>query len=249
MEALENRELLSVAPTLPSVWAEFATEPVCVAEETPPTVDLAELNAEFERNAELNATSQNDATSPLFADAESGNYALAAGSQAINAGDDALAVDAAGNPLTFDLAGKARFGGVVDLGPYEYYYTAPSLATPTLGLTTRDASTLALTVGYVSNASSYLVEYSTDPTYATSTTRTFASSGVKKLNGVAANSTFYVRVRADGIGGCGDSFWSAPASGSTAPTSSALLTDEAFATPFDDFGFFAEEENDERWAF
>lgn len=173
--------MLSVAPALPSVWAEFAAEPVCVAEETLPTVDLAELNAEFERNAELNATSQNDAMSPLFADAESGNYALAAGSQAINAGDDALAVDAAGNPLTFDLAGKARFGGVVDLGPYEYCYTAPSLATPTLSVEARGSSGMTLTIGFVSGAASFEVEYSTSPTLAKAVSkRVFSSSGSKK---------------------------------------------------------------------
>ena len=52
--------------------------------------------------------------------------ALQAGSPAINAGDNALAVDANGNPLTTDQRGSGYdriFGGTVDMGAYEAAYT------------------------------------------------------------------------------------------------------------------------------
>ncbi|MBR4834170.1 MAG: hypothetical protein IKU86_07555, partial [Thermoguttaceae bacterium] len=52
-----------------------------------------------------------DATKPLFKDAANGDYTLAANSQALNKGNDAHAVDAAGNALLTDLAGNARFVG------------------------------------------------------------------------------------------------------------------------------------------
>ncbi|MBQ2851672.1 MAG: right-handed parallel beta-helix repeat-containing protein, partial [Thermoguttaceae bacterium] len=68
---------------------------------------------------------------PLFTDAANGDYTLAEGSQAINKGNDAYAVDAQGNPLTTDLAGNSRFSGSsVDLGAYEY--TSPSVAPETI---------------------------------------------------------------------------------------------------------------------
>jgi len=51
---------------------------------------------------------------------------LAAGSQALDKGNDAYAVDAEGNPLTTDLAGRSRFfNGTVDLGAYERCGAAP----------------------------------------------------------------------------------------------------------------------------
>ena len=72
-----------------------------------------------------------DASLPLFTDAANGDYTLAEGSQAINKGNDAYAVDAQGNPLTTDLAGNSRFSGSsVDLGAYEY--TSPSVAPETI---------------------------------------------------------------------------------------------------------------------
>ncbi|MBQ1278174.1 MAG: hypothetical protein IIY07_05975, partial [Thermoguttaceae bacterium] len=56
-----------------------------------------------------------DATQPLFNDAENGDFTLAAGSQAINKGNDAYLAD----EITTDLAGNPRFNGAVDLGAYE----------------------------------------------------------------------------------------------------------------------------------
>ena len=56
----------------------------------------------------------------LFTDAGSGDFTLAAGSQAIDKGYDAYAIDAEGNPLTVDLGGDNRFVDIVDMGAYEY---------------------------------------------------------------------------------------------------------------------------------
>ena len=57
---------------------------------------------------------------PMFVDAENGDYRLMANSSAVNAGDNALAVDQEGLPLEVDLDGQTRIqGGAVDIGAYE----------------------------------------------------------------------------------------------------------------------------------
>ena len=58
---------------------------------------------------------------PLFVNAAQGNYRLAADSQAIDKGNNALAVDTQGTALEFDLDGNARIvNTTVDIGAYEY---------------------------------------------------------------------------------------------------------------------------------
>lgn len=52
-------------------------------------------------------------------------HALIAGSPARNSGDDALAVDRNGNPLTSDQRGENRFVGTVDIGAVEVQNQAP----------------------------------------------------------------------------------------------------------------------------
>ncbi|MBQ6826593.1 MAG: right-handed parallel beta-helix repeat-containing protein, partial [Thermoguttaceae bacterium] len=85
-----------------------------------------------------------NASQPLFMDAANGDYTLAPGSQALNKGNDAYAVDADGNVLTTDLAGRNRFVGTVDLGAYEYQLTP--LTSVTLSGTTRVGETLTANV-------------------------------------------------------------------------------------------------------
>jgi hypothetical protein len=74
-----------------------------------------------------------DPSKPLFIDPANGDYHLAEYSQAIDRGNDALAVDAEGNLLVYDLAGNARIqGNAVDIGAYEFIFTQEA---PTLTLT------------------------------------------------------------------------------------------------------------------
>lgn len=59
---------------------------------------------------------------PLFVDAASGDYRLTDESPAVNAGDNALALDAAGTPLQWDIRGPGYprvVGGIVDIGALE----------------------------------------------------------------------------------------------------------------------------------
>ena len=58
---------------------------------------------------------------PKFIDADGGDYRLSDTSPAINRGENDLAVDPQGNPLTTDLAGNPRiFDSTVDCGAYEF---------------------------------------------------------------------------------------------------------------------------------
>jgi len=70
----------------------------------------------------------------LFVNAAGGNYRLAAtATQAIDKGDNDLAVDADKNPLTTDLDGNDRIfpvNGTVDIGAYEYNLSAVSEVKP-----------------------------------------------------------------------------------------------------------------------
>ncbi|MBQ2850476.1 MAG: hypothetical protein IJE77_08335, partial [Thermoguttaceae bacterium] len=111
-----------------------------VAQNAPNDVRIASKASIVGRNSLSSFTAWNageknyvyNASLPLFVDAANGDYALADGSQAINKGNDAYAVDAEGNALQTDLAGRARLVGAVDLGAYEYR----ALETPSLVVTT-----------------------------------------------------------------------------------------------------------------
>ena len=61
----------------------------------------------------------------LFTDSANGDYSLAAGSEAINIGDDAYALNVEGDLLSEDFAGNPRFCAAVDAGAYEYAGVAP----------------------------------------------------------------------------------------------------------------------------
>jgi hypothetical protein len=54
---------------------------------------------------------------PLFVDAANGDFSLQTGSPCIDMGDGAIGNSA--NTTTSDLAGNARFNGVIDMGAYE----------------------------------------------------------------------------------------------------------------------------------
>ena len=62
-----------------------------------------------------------DSAKPLFNDPASGDYSLAAGSQAVDVGNNRYIFYADGSEITEDLAGGTRvISGIVDLGAYEY---------------------------------------------------------------------------------------------------------------------------------
>jgi len=73
-------------------------------------------------------------------------HGLLAGSPALNAGDTADAVDAAGNPLLTDQAGGPRIeGGTVDIGAFEGVGSvtgSPPIAAPDTATTTRERPVL-----------------------------------------------------------------------------------------------------------
>ena len=72
-------------------------------------------------------------TDPKFNNPTAGDYSLAAGSPAINAGSNTLYTQSGGNlSVDKDLAGNARVydlanGGIIDMGAYEYQGTLAAL--------------------------------------------------------------------------------------------------------------------------
>ena len=150
-----------------------------------------------------------DPSLPLFADAESGDYTLAAGSQAIDAGDNDLVT------AETDLAGNPRIvGGTVDLGAYEYQGSGPEqLAAPEI--TTGDegvfvshgANRHCLQWTAAENASGYELQYSADGSRWTAVS---AADTAAAVTGLTYGQDIRYRVRALGDGGSyTDSEWSA----------------------------------------
>ena len=95
-----------------------------------------------------------DPAKPLFTDATSGDYTLAANSQALDKGDNQYVTTSA------DLAGKARIsGGTVDLGTYERQVGPVQLDAPVLSVTAKTGTTLTLSWDEVANAERYSLSY------------------------------------------------------------------------------------------
>ena len=150
-----------------------------------------------------------DPNLPLFTDAENGDYTLAAGSQAINAGNNDFVT------AETDLAGNPRIaGGIVDLGAYEYQGSGPEqLASPEI--TTGDegvyvscgANRHRIIWNAVENASGYELAYSADGNFWTAVS---ASDPVAVVTGLTYGQDVQYRVRALGDGlSYTDSDWSA----------------------------------------
>jgi len=94
---------------------------------------------------------------PQFVDFAGGDYRLAAGSPAINAGNNAFAAG-----IQYDLAGNPRImGGIVDIGAYESDGTVqPPLATPLdLTCTGKTETTVSLSWTAVPDATRYELRY------------------------------------------------------------------------------------------
>ena len=150
-----------------------------------------------------------DPNLPLFTDAENGDYTLAAGSQAINAGNNDYVT------AETDLAGNPRIaGGIVDLGAYEYQGSGPEqLAAPEI--TTGDegvyvsagANRHQIRWNGYENVSGYELQYSAG---GSPWTTVFASVPVAVVTGLTYGQDVKYRVRALGDGiSYTDSDWSA----------------------------------------
>ena len=99
-------------------------------------------------------------------------------------------------------------------------------------------SAVVLNIGAVANASSYVVQYSTKSTFATTTEKTYTNAGAKTISGLNSGTTYYFRVKAvsDTIG---ESEWTTV----TAKTKTEVATTGS-ATGFEDY---LDEEFEEFW--
>ena len=149
-----------------------------------------------------------DPNLPLFTDAENGDYTLAAGSQAINAGNNDFVT------AETDLAGNPRIvGGIVDLGAYEYQGNGPEqLAAPTI-LTgnkgvyvSAGANRHQITWDTIENASGYELTYTSDNRDGWTSVITTETSAV--ITGLTYGDEVAYRVRALGEDSFADSEWS-----------------------------------------
>ncbi|MBQ3388954.1 MAG: hypothetical protein IJG60_07060 [Thermoguttaceae bacterium] len=151
-----------------------------------------------------------DSNLPLFTDAENGDYTLAAGSQAINAGNNDFVT------AKTDLAGNPRIvNGIVDLGAYEYQGCSPAeqLASPTI-LTgnhgvyvSAGANRHQIFWNGFENVSGYELQYSADGGTWTTVSVLETSAIVTGLT-YGQNVKYRVRALGDGVSYT-DSDWSA----------------------------------------
>ena len=129
-----------------------------------------------------------NASLPLFVDPNNNDFHLAANSQALDVGnDDDWFVS------SLDLDGNTRVqNGSLDLGCYE---RVGALATPTVAYSTTKTA-LVLNIGAVANAEQYVVQYATNSSFTSATTKTYTTAGSKTISGLTSGTTYYVRVKA-----------------------------------------------------
>ena len=143
---------------------------------------------------------------PGFVNAAQGEYRLAVGSPAIDAGSN----DLIPSGITTDFDGNARiYGGTVDIGAYEYQ---GRLAVPT-GVTAAGKNGTTITVRWnaVDNAFGYVIQYATDADF-TQNVKTRNVSGGTELTAdipdLTTGTRYYVCVMAIGTGSYADSPYS-----------------------------------------
>ena len=154
-------------------------------------------------------------TLSLFADPESGDYRLDEDSQAVDLGDNSFAVGQT------DLDGNPRVARTVDLGPYEL--NDSRLSPPAITGVSTAKKSVTFKINAVDGATSYRVEYSTDPTFETFSYKNYATTGAKTIAGLDYGTTYYFRVKAsaNGVVGSGLTFFNAKTKNETfsdAPT-------------------------------
>lgn len=145
----------------------------------------------------------------LFTDAENGDYTLAAGSQAINAGNNDFVT------AETDLAGNPRIvNGIVDIGAYEFQGSSPAeqLATPMILTGNKGvyasygANRHQIRWNAVENAVGYELTYTSDNRDGWTSVITTETSAV--IIGLTYGDEVSYRVRALGEGSYADSDWS-----------------------------------------
>ena len=110
-----------------------------------------------------------------------------------------------------------------------------ALSAPSVVALSATKNALVLKFTGVPNGAKYVVEYGTDPTFAGCATKTYPSSGSKTITGLAAGTTYYLRLKAIATGYADSDWVQATATTKGAPASSAILDlDAAFEDYFDD---------------
>ena len=136
------------------------------------------------------------------------NLRLQANSSAIDAGNNARAVDADGTTsLTTDLDGNSRFIGIVDIGAYE---RAPDPPT-NFRSTGRTANSVTLAWNTVSSTTGYQIQYRQTGSTGTwiSVTVTGQSTATREITGLVANMSYDFQIRGT-LSGNGYTGWSSP---------------------------------------
>ena len=135
-----------------------------------------------------------DSSLPLFKDASHGDYTISSVSQALNKGKTSYAASAGLSASSADLAGNARIISTeIDLGAFENQY---ALTEPEFTVVSVTKAAVQISIGAVENAASYVVEYSTSANFANASTVSFSTAGTKWITGLAADTTYYLRVAA-----------------------------------------------------
>lgn len=98
-----------------------------------------------------------------------------------------------------------------------------TLAIPTLSASATGTNSISVTVGSVSNVYAYSLQYATNSSF-TNATIIPVSSGVNSITGLAANTTYYLRVKAVGTGDYSDSSYSAAVLATTGKTTLSAPT-------------------------
>ncbi|MBQ9873071.1 MAG: hypothetical protein IJM30_01285 [Thermoguttaceae bacterium] len=148
-------------------------------------------------------------------------------------GTDATFAPENATELNFDAPGEKRIEG---LTPGTLYYlrvmarvvyddfagdsdwlvvpATTAFAAPTIAATVASSSAISLNIGASASAKSYVVEYGTEPSFASAASKTFANPGEQKISGLDPDSTYYFRVKATAPGR-GESAWSTSANATT----------------------------------
>ena len=133
-----------------------------------------------------------DATQPLFVDATNGDYTLAPGSVAIDAGDAQFFP----SDIRTDLIGAARvFGENVDLGPFEFG-SAPPLDPPTLAVVGRKTSAITTSWNPVDGATGYVFEYKPVDESEYTVVNLGANKTLRQIHDLPEGARYDIRVKA-----------------------------------------------------